>query len=133
MSRFQGGWRPELVVGSEVRAEIFSLKERLKVLTTTDSPFDQSAPSWPMTAARWVKPQLVGTVEYREFIGALRHPSWRGLRVEIDPSGVRLPTRDGTSPGLEAVMAGLAVSTSPSRMDGHVSRLCRLPCGADHT
>ncbi|BDT99001.1 hypothetical protein IFM12276_20300 [Nocardia sputorum] len=71
-----------------------ALLAQLKALTTTDSPFDQSAPSWRMTAARWVKPQLVGTVEYREFIGVLRHPSWRGLRVEIVPSGVRLPTRD---------------------------------------
>ncbi|MER7450311.1 non-homologous end-joining DNA ligase [Nocardia beijingensis] len=70
-----------------------ALLERLKALTTTDSPFDCPAPS-SRVAARWVRPQLVGTVEYREFVGALRHPSWRGLRVEIDPSGVRLPTRD---------------------------------------
>ncbi|MCC3328349.1 non-homologous end-joining DNA ligase [Nocardia abscessus] len=71
-----------------------ALLERLKALTTTDSPFDRSAPSWRMTAARWVRPQLVGTVEYREYVGALRHPSWRGLRAEIDPAEVRLPTRD---------------------------------------
>lgn len=61
-------------------------------LTTTDSPFDRPAPSWRVSAARWVKPQLVGTVEYREFVCALRHPSWRGLRTEIDPIVVRLPT-----------------------------------------
>ncbi|MER7455321.1 hypothetical protein ABTW96_34125 [Nocardia beijingensis] len=60
-----------------------ALLERLKALTTTDSPFDQSAPSWRMTAARWVRPQLAGTLEYREFVGALRHPSWRGLRAEM--------------------------------------------------
>ncbi|MGV9823449.1 ATP dependent DNA ligase [Nocardia xishanensis] len=39
----------------------------------------------------WVQPRLVGTVEYREYVRALRHPSWRGLRVEIDPVTVGLP------------------------------------------
>ncbi|WP_062973322.1 ATP dependent DNA ligase [Nocardia gamkensis] len=86
-----------------------ALLEQSKALATPDSPFERSAPSWPMTAARWVRPQLVGTVEYREFVGALRHPSWRGLRAEIDPTEVRLPTRDVNSPGRKAVMAGLAV------------------------
>ncbi|MGY2033583.1 hypothetical protein [Nocardia gipuzkoensis] len=41
-----------------------------------------------------MRPQLVGTVEYREYVGALRHPSSRGLRAEIDPTEARLPTRD---------------------------------------
>ncbi|MEU2175316.1 non-homologous end-joining DNA ligase [Nocardia sp. NPDC019219] len=68
-----------------------ALLERLMDLTTTDSPFDRPAPSWRVRAARWVKPQLVGTVEYREFVGALRHPSWRGLRTEINPSEVKAP------------------------------------------
>ncbi|MGY2125650.1 ATP dependent DNA ligase [Nocardia gipuzkoensis] len=42
-----------------------ALFEQLKALITADSPFDRSAPSWQMKAARWVKPELVGTVEFR--------------------------------------------------------------------
>jgi bifunctional non-homologous end joining protein LigD len=74
------------------RAARRALLERLTALAAPDSPFDRPARSWRVTAARWVTPQLVGTVEYREFVGALRHPSWRGLRAEIDPTEVRLPT-----------------------------------------
>ncbi|WP_280247992.1 ATP-dependent DNA ligase [Nocardia abscessus] len=69
-----------------------ALLERLRALATPDNPFDFPAPSWRVAAARWVRPQLVGTVEYREYAGALRHPIWRGLRAEIDPTEVRLPT-----------------------------------------
>jgi len=38
----------------------------------------------------WVKPQLVGEIEYRSFgrDGAFRHPSWRGLRPDRDPREV---------------------------------------------
>ncbi|MGY2087824.1 MULTISPECIES: non-homologous end-joining DNA ligase [Nocardia] len=68
-----------------------TLLERLTALAAPDSPFDRPAQAWRVTGAHWVKPQLVGTVEYREFVGALRHPSWRGLRAEIDPTEVRLP------------------------------------------
>jgi bifunctional non-homologous end joining protein LigD len=28
-------------------------------------------------------PTLIGDVEYREFRGSLRHPSWKGLRVDV--------------------------------------------------
>jgi bifunctional non-homologous end joining protein LigD len=42
--------------------------------------------------ARWVRPELVGDVEYREFGTTLRHPSWRGFRTDIDSAHVTLPT-----------------------------------------
>ncbi|MEU8895767.1 non-homologous end-joining DNA ligase [Nocardia sp. NPDC048505] len=40
----------------------------------------------------WVRPVLVGEVEYREFTGeSLRHASWRGLRADKEPDAVSLP------------------------------------------
>jgi bifunctional non-homologous end joining protein LigD len=40
----------------------------------------------------WVKPVLIGDVEYREFRGSLRHPSWKGLRADISEiENVALP------------------------------------------
>ena len=42
--------------------------------------------------AHWVTPALVGVVEYREFRGSLRRPSWIGLRADVsDPSDVVPP------------------------------------------
>ena len=45
---------------------------------------------------RWVEPRLVGEIEYRAFgrDGAFRHPSWRGLRPDRDPSEVQRPAPD---------------------------------------
>ncbi|MFF7944133.1 hypothetical protein ACFZC5_30875 [Nocardia gamkensis] len=83
-----------------------ALLERLTGLAATDSPFDRPALSWRATAARWVTPQLVGAVEYREFVGALRHPSWRGLRAEIDPSRYGYRPETFASLRSEAAMAG---------------------------
>jgi bifunctional non-homologous end joining protein LigD len=40
---------------------------------------------------RWVRPQPVGVVEYREFTGQrFRHPAWKGL-ISVDPQGITLP------------------------------------------
>ena len=40
--------------------------------------------------AHWVEPELVGEVAYAHWTaeGRLRHPSWRGLRDDIDPDDV---------------------------------------------
>ena len=38
---------------------------------------------------RWVKPQLVGVIEYREFTVRFRHPSWKGL-ITADPKRIAL-------------------------------------------
>ncbi|WSY64599.1 ATP-dependent DNA ligase [Nocardia sp. NBC_00881] len=69
-----------------------TLCEQLAGLAVAESPFDLPAPTGRVASARWVQPRLVGTVEYREFAGALRHPSWRGLREEIHAINVRLPS-----------------------------------------
>ncbi|WP_084501357.1 ATP dependent DNA ligase [Nocardia xishanensis] len=68
-----------------------ALRRRLTELAIIEPPFDRSPPPERATGVHWVSPRLVGTVEYRESAGALRHPSWRGLRVEIDPATAGLP------------------------------------------
>ncbi|MFQ6326078.1 non-homologous end-joining DNA ligase [Nocardia sp. CWNU-33] len=68
------------------------LRTELDSLTQPNSPFDIQPPPAGIGAAHWVRPRLVGDVEYREFTGdGLRHPSWRGLRTDKDPEQIRLP------------------------------------------
>ncbi|WP_329791209.1 non-homologous end-joining DNA ligase [Lentzea sp. DG1S-22] len=57
------------------------------------SPFDVEVPREHARDAHWVEPGLVGEVEFRQWTsdGRLRHPAWRGLRPDRDPSGVVLP------------------------------------------
>ena len=53
-------------------------------------PFDGDLPREVSRDARWVEPNLVGEVAYGQWTtdGRLRHPSWRGLRDDIDPEDV---------------------------------------------
>jgi bifunctional non-homologous end joining protein LigD len=41
--------------------------------------------------ALWLRPELVGEVEFAEFTpnGTLRHARWRGLRADKQPMDVR--------------------------------------------
>lgn len=41
--------------------------------------------------ARWVTPEFVVDVEYREFRRTLRHPSFKGLRGDVDSRDVSVP------------------------------------------
>ncbi len=45
-----------------------------------------------LRGARWTSPTLVGEVLFRNWTpdGTMRHPSWRGLRPDKDPSDVNL-------------------------------------------
>jgi bifunctional non-homologous end joining protein LigD len=54
------------------------------------SPFDGALPREVTRDARWVEPTLVGEVAYGVWTadGRLRHPSWRGLREDLDPEDV---------------------------------------------
>lgn len=69
-----------------------SLRARLDELSRAD-------PLFPLTSTRgrpgiphWVEPVLVGDVEYREYTGeGLRHPSWRGLRLDKSREEVVVP------------------------------------------
>lgn len=54
------------------------------------SPFTSSLTRAEMALAHFVRPELVGEVQFAEWThdGHLRHPSWRGLRADKEPSEV---------------------------------------------
>jgi len=66
------------------------LRDRLRVLERSSSPFADVVPRPFARDARWVEPQLVAEVTFGEWTreGRLRHPSYRGLRVDKAPSEV---------------------------------------------
>ncbi|WP_406239438.1 non-homologous end-joining DNA ligase [Nocardia sp. NBC_01009] len=76
-----------------------SLRARLDELATTVVPFGAPAAGRGHGHSRgggggvhWVRPELVGDIEFREFTGeGLRHPSWRGLRSDKDLAEVTFP------------------------------------------
>ena len=68
-----------------------ALAELEPLLTTrSSSPFADALPREVTRDAHWVEPRLVGEVAYTEWTreGRLRHPSWRGLRDDLDPADV---------------------------------------------
>ncbi|HET9255256.1 MAG TPA: non-homologous end-joining DNA ligase [Pseudonocardiaceae bacterium] len=69
------------------------LLERLAPLAAPRSPFDEPVPPEHARRARWVRPVLVGEVEYRVVTldRRLRHTTWRGLRLDKDPAEVTFP------------------------------------------
>ena len=69
-------------------AVLRDLGERLAPLERPGPPFDEPVPREHARDARWVEPRLVGEVQYAEVTGdrRLRHPSWRGLRPDREPS-----------------------------------------------
>ncbi|WP_231648124.1 non-homologous end-joining DNA ligase [Saccharothrix sp. NRRL B-16348] len=72
---------------------LLDLEERLRPLARAGSPFVDAVPAEHARRAHWVRPELVGEVEYRTWTtdGRLRHSSWRGLRPDKDPEDVRMP------------------------------------------
>jgi bifunctional non-homologous end joining protein LigD len=66
---------------------------RLIALEQPASPFDETVPRDHARRARWVRPELVGEVEYRAVTPdrRLRHTAWRGLRADKDPAQVTFP------------------------------------------
>jgi bifunctional non-homologous end joining protein LigD len=63
------------------------LTGQLVPLGRRTSPFTSPVPEDIAPDARWVTRRLVGHVEYREFRGTLRHPSWKGLRPDVSDIG----------------------------------------------
>ena len=60
------------------------------------TPAVADVPRTDARAARWLRPDLVGEVTYRNWTpeGRLRHPSWRGLRPDKTPAAaIRPPHR----------------------------------------
>lgn len=71
-------------------ATLSDLQTRLERLAQSVSPFADDLPRIESRDAHWVRPALVGEVEYSERTadGRLRHPVWRGLRPDKNPADV---------------------------------------------
>jgi bifunctional non-homologous end joining protein LigD len=70
--------------------ELTRLGGLLEPLARDSSPFDPHPPAAAHRAARYVEPQLVAEVGFREWTrdGTLRQPSYQGLRDDKDPIDV---------------------------------------------
>lgn len=66
------------------------LHGRLTDLATIECPFDPPLPRDPLRAFHWVRPDLVAEVNFAHWTddGLLRHPVYRGLRNDVDPTNV---------------------------------------------
>jgi bifunctional non-homologous end joining protein LigD len=66
------------------------LSGRLARLQRVTSPFVGVLPRSQVTGAVWVRPSLVGEVEFSQWTpdGRMRHPTWRGLRPDKKPADV---------------------------------------------
>ncbi|WP_043738085.1 ATP-dependent DNA ligase [Nocardia asiatica] len=68
------------------------LQAQLDELTVEDCPLDVDPPLWTRRCVTWLRPVLVGAVEYRERTsGGLRHAVWRGLLPGRLAEEVRMP------------------------------------------
>ncbi|MFF1882570.1 ATP-dependent DNA ligase [Pseudarthrobacter sp. NPDC058196] len=69
--------------------ELTELRQTVERLGRKTSPF-HDVPRPDAADAHWVAPELVGEVTYSEWTGPgrLRHPRWRGWRVDKDPAEV---------------------------------------------
>ena len=66
-----------------------SLLAEFEGLAQEASPFTD-VPGIDAAGAHWVRPELVGEVEFAEWTptGKLRQPTWRGLRVDKNAQDV---------------------------------------------
>ncbi len=66
------------------------IEELLTSLTRTDPPYTTEVPQEHAKGARWVEPVLVVDVAFTTWTkdGRLRHPSYKGIRTDLDPQGV---------------------------------------------
>ncbi|MDN4642861.1 ATP-dependent DNA ligase [Arthrobacter sp. PsM3] len=69
--------------------ELQELREKLDALPRKTSPFEE-VPAADASDAHWVSARLVGEVTYGEWTGSgkLRHPVWRGWRLDKEPEDV---------------------------------------------
>ena len=72
-------------------AELAVLTPRLKALARRSSPFVTEMPRERAKGAKWVEPELVAEVVFRQWTpdGRMRFPAWRGLRPDKSPGEVR--------------------------------------------
>ena len=69
--------------------ELKELRQQLDAMPRKTSPFDE-VPAADAADAHWVRAKLVGEVSYGEWTGSgkLRHPVWRGWRLDKAPADV---------------------------------------------
>ena len=95
-------------------ADRVALQARLEAVEIPRHPFAVAPPREDVVRARWVRPELVGEVRYRQFTrgaGRLRHTSWRGLRADREVADVIAPRsslRDVPTARASAGIAGTA-------------------------
>jgi bifunctional non-homologous end joining protein LigD len=67
------------------------LRKRLGAIATRDAPFANPPPEARRWGTHWVRPELVGEVQFTEWTndGTLRHPSFQGMRADKKPRDVR--------------------------------------------
>jgi bifunctional non-homologous end joining protein LigD len=78
-------------VGSGFNDEVLrTLSADLAARASDDQPFATAPPRADARDAHWVEPSLVAEVAFSEWTGdgRLRHPVWRGLRPDKEPSEV---------------------------------------------
>jgi len=73
------------------QALALELRARLDALATKECPFVNRPPEWLRWGTHWVRPKLVGEVQFTEWTneGTLRHPSFQGLRADKKATDVR--------------------------------------------
>lgn len=71
-------------------AALDQLQALLAPLERAAPAYDDKVPREHSRLAHWVEPVLVGEVEFTAWTreGRLRHPSWKGLRDDLDPGAV---------------------------------------------
>ncbi|EME17689.1 non-homologous end-joining DNA ligase [Rhodococcus triatomae] len=77
-------------VGSGLsESAVAALAARLEEIP--ESPFGESVPDGESRSAHWVRPDVVAEVRFSEVTedGRLRHPVWRGVRPDKEPTDVR--------------------------------------------
>lgn len=87
----EGGLRYAGHVGTGFSsAALAHLQQLLDPLARTSPAYVDEVPAEHARHARWVEPVLVGEVELTAWTrdGRLRHPSWKGLRDDLDPGQV---------------------------------------------
>jgi bifunctional non-homologous end joining protein LigD len=95
----------------------------LKTRTTAKPPFVDPPRGYEARGVTWIKPELVGEVEFTEWTddGQLRHPSFQGLREDKAPTAiireeeVQVTPSNGTTGRAAAAKASKSRSKSKSK------------------
>src|SRR5256886_1954301 len=103
-----------------------TLRDLLTILQEHESPTSPFATK-PRTnqPARWCLPELVCEVEYAEITrdGTLRHPSYRGLRPDVDPRDATGEERSESAKKAQDAAKRAVAAPAPSEYGGQAARV----------